>query len=233
VPDTLAFRAILGVLVPDFNTTVQPELESLRPTGVTNQTARFTLDADVLQNVVTVAEKLKACGPDVLLVGLSTEMFPGGIEVMRQGAADVTARTGLPVVTAPDATQAALRALGVRRLGIVTPFDADGNAHVRAAFEAEDFTVVAIDGLACPSFDAIPRATADDVRRVCAAVDRPGVEALVQVGTGLPVVALIDALERVHGKAVVACNAALYWQALRAVGIADPMPGFGRLLAGA
>jgi maleate isomerase len=102
---------------------------------------------------------------------------------------------------------------------------------VRAAFEAADFTVVAIDGLACPSLETIPRASADDVRRVCAAVDRPEVEALVQVGTGLPVVALIDALERAHGKPVIACNAALYWQALRTLGIDDRMPGFGRLLA--
>jgi maleate isomerase len=51
------------------------------------------------------------------------------------------------------------------------------------------------------------------------------------VGTGLPVVHLIDELEGNFDKPVVACNAALYWQALRETGIADPIRGFGRLLA--
>jgi maleate isomerase len=41
----------------------------------------------------------------------------------------------------------------------------------------------------------------------------------------------IEALERAHGKPVITCNAALYWQALRALGVADPITGFGRLLA--
>ena len=33
-----------------------------------------------------------------------------------------------------------------------------------------------------------------------------------------------------HGKPIVACNAAIYWQALRQIGITDPIPGFGTLL---
>ena len=53
---------------------------------------------------------------------------------------------------------------------------------------------------------------------------------ILQVGTALPVVALIAGLEARHGKPIVACNAALYWQALRAAGIDDPIKGYGTLL---
>ena len=55
-------------------------------------------------------------------------------------------------------------------------------------------------------------------------------EAILQVGTALPVMAMIAGLEAVHGKPIVACNAAVYWQALRAIGITDPISGFGTLL---
>ena len=41
--DTLAPRAIIGVMTPAMNTVVQPELDLLSPAGVTNQMQRFRL----------------------------------------------------------------------------------------------------------------------------------------------------------------------------------------------
>ena len=57
--DTLAPRAIVGVMTPAMNTVVQPELELLRPDGVTNQMQRFRLGGDtVSDDVVDEAQKL-------------------------------------------------------------------------------------------------------------------------------------------------------------------------------
>ncbi len=229
--DTLGYRRVFGVIVPDFNVAVQPELDMLRPVDVSNQTARFALDATVLENVVAAAARLTPCHPSALLIGLSTEMFPGGLDLLRQGADDVATKTGLPVFTSSHATHAALRAVGARAVGIVTPFDADGNAHVRAAFEAADFNVVGIEGLDCASFDVIAQTKTDDVRRAFASANRPEAEAIVHVGTGLPLVRLIDELEHTHAKPVIGCNVAMYWQALRQSGVDDKIAGYGRLLA--
>ena len=71
----------------------------------------------------------------------------------------------------------------------------------------------------------------EDIRRVFLTVAEADCEAIVQVGTALPVVAEIGALERETGRTVVACNAAVYWQTLRAAGIDDRIAGFGRLLS--
>ena len=113
----------------------------------------------------------------------------------------------------------------------MTPFDAAANEHVRAACEAQGFGVAEVHGLACPSPDRIPHAKLEDVRRAFEQADSAEAEVLVHVGTGLPVLHLVDELEQAFGKPVVACNAAMYWQALRETGIDDPIPGFGRLLA--
>jgi maleate isomerase len=230
MPDTIAYRRIFGVLVADTNTVVQPELDDLRPAGVSNQTARFGF-GNVLEGLSAAAGQLVACRPDALLIALSTEFLPDGLAFMELAAEQVAQRAGLPVFTAPQATQAALRRVGARRVGVVTPFDAEANGHVREALEGEGFAVASIEGLACPSLDAIARTPLEAVHHAFQAVDRPEVDALVHVGGGLPVVHLVDALERRFAKPVVACNAALYWAALRATGIDDRLPGFGRLLA--
>ena len=71
----------------------------------------------------------------------------------------------------------------------------------------------------------------DEIRAVFAAVVETPSDAILQVGIALPVVALIEGLETRHNRPVVACNAAVYWQTLRGIGIADPVRGFGHLLA--
>jgi maleate isomerase len=232
MPNTLAPRGLFCVLVPWFNTVVEPELADLRPAGVTNQTARFGFDAAVLENVASAAEHILPCQPAALLIGLSTEPYPGGLDLARQGADEVARRTHRPVFTASHATQAALRALGATRIAVVTPFDDAANAHVRDAFEADGFTVVGAVGLACPDLATIGHTAPDVVRRAFREADRRDAEVVVQVGTGLPVVHLVTELEQALAKPVVACNAALYWQALRETGIDDAVAGFGRLLAG-
>jgi maleate isomerase len=229
--DTLAPRAVVGVLVPWFNGVVEPELAALRPPGVSNQTARFTLDAKVLEDVADAAAKLAACRPDAFLIGLATESFPDGLATLQCGAEEIGRRTERPAFTASHACHAALRALGAKRIGVVTPFDAGANQRVQAAFEASGFEVAGIGGLACPDLASIGRTPLDAIRRVFADVGAAPADAIVQVGTGLPVVGLVDALERALGRPVVACNAAMYWQALRAIGIDDRLRGFGRLLA--
>ncbi|MEM7430001.1 MAG: hypothetical protein AAF441_28370, partial [Pseudomonadota bacterium] len=78
--DTLAPRAIIGVMTPAMNTVVQPELELLRPEGVTNQMQRFRLGGNsVSEDVVDEATKLMDCHPAAIAVGLTTDAGPGGV----------------------------------------------------------------------------------------------------------------------------------------------------------
>ena len=75
--DTLAPRAIIGVMTPAMNTVVQPELEDLRPAGVTNQMQRFRLGGEaVSKDLIDEAEKLMDCHPAAIAIGLTTDVAP-------------------------------------------------------------------------------------------------------------------------------------------------------------
>ena len=103
--------------------------------------------------------------------------------------------------------------------------------NVQANVEEAGFQVVSIKGTEAPSLPAICETHLEDIRRVFLTVAEADCEAVLQVGTALPVVAEIAALERETGRPIVACYAAVYWQALRGAGIEDKIAGFGRLLS--
>lgn len=229
--DTLAPRAVIGVMTPAMNTVVQPELELLRPEGLTNQMQRFRLGGDsISDDLPDEAAKLMDCGPSVIAVGLTTDAGPGGPDKLAARCTEIAGHVGVPVLGASQADYAALKTLNAQRVGIVTPFSADVDAVVKANTAAAGFNVVAIKGTEAPSLPAICETPLSDIRDVFAQVAASDCDVILQVGTALPVVAMIAALEEAHGKPIVACNAAVYWQALRAIGITEPITGFGRLL---
>lgn len=230
--DTLAPRAVIGVMTPAMNTVVQPELELLRPGGVTNQMQRFRGGGDrVSDNIVDEAQMLMDCNPVALAIGLTTDAVPGGIDKLAARCADIATATGIPVYNASQANHAALKAFGAERIAVVTPFNAEVDQVVKTNAEAAGFTVTAIKGTEAPSLPAICETSLADIQAVFRQVAEADCDAILQVGTALPVVAMVDQLEQELGKPVVACNAAVYWQTLRGIGIVDRLAGYGRLFA--
>ena len=231
MPDTLAPRAVIGVMTPAMNTVVQPELELLRPEGVTNQMQRFRLGGNAIsEDFPEEAAKLLDCQPAAIAVGLTTDAGPGGPDKLGTRCAEISAQLSVPVIGASQANYEALRALNAKRIGIVTPFNSDVDQVVQANTEAAGFNVVAISGTNAPSLPAICETPLNDIRRAFSRVAASDCDVILQVGTALPVVALLAELEDTHARPIVACNAAVYWSTLRAIGIADPVRGFGTLL---
>jgi len=228
--DTLAPRGVIAVMTPAMNTVVQPELEVLRPEGITNQMQRFRLGGEqISDDLFSEAEKLMDCAPLALAVGLTTDAGVGGVEKLAARCSDLAKHLNIPVCNASEADHAALRAFGAQRVAVVTPFNAEIDQNVKANVIAAGFDVVAIKGTEAPTLPAICTTPLDKIRDVFRQVADSDCDAILQVGTALPVVAMIESLEDELNKPVVACNAAVYWQTLRAVGITDTLSGYGRL----
>jgi maleate isomerase len=239
MPDAFGDRAVFSVELPVTNAVVEPDMAVLRPLGVTNQTFRFAFPGlpDTVEALTDLMgptlDTVNSCGPDRVVVAYTPEYMADGITAASQLRRFVEDRTGLAVTMASDAVSAALRALDVQRIGLVTPFLPAANVNVTAYFAAHGISVVSETGFSSAQKGRTytARISEAEVRDAFARVDSPDVEALVQVGTALVCDGFVDALEARHDKPVVAVNSATYWLALREHGITDRLDGHGALLA--
>jgi len=244
--DRLGYRLKLGIVIPSTNSIVQPETDAMRPPGVTNHIGRIHIGDLPLTNDTEFASMVEAIAPDLygavdrvmtcrpahLIMAMSIPTFWGGVAGAEQLRAHMEARAGVAVSLGSLACAEALRKFPeVRRIGILTPYQPIGDAHVARFFEEGGWRVGAVHSLKRPSEVQIGHATEKDMRDGLKALAAQGVDAVVQAGTDLAMADLAGEAERWLGLPVIAINVATYWSALRRNGIADKVRGFGTLLA--
>ena len=234
--------------MPSTNTSVQPEYDAMRPSGVTNHVRGFRIpnaptrtDAEFSQQLenmratmVDATEAVLTLEPDHLILATAAESAGGvvGARVLRERLAGQERRTRRAVTLGADAILAALhRYGGIGRIGLVTPYMPMGDEQARRFFEDSGFAVARVKGLRCGSPVLIAHTSDAAIRDAIVEVDGPDVDAIVLVGTNLPMARVTAMAEFWLGKPVVALNTATYWHALRQCGIEDRVQGFGRLLA--
>jgi maleate isomerase len=243
--DVLGWRHRFGVLGPSTNTVVQPDMEGMRPVGVTNHYSRiYTPNATAIsnesfmdgarligQNTLDAVGSVMTSNPDSLIMGMSAVTFFGGVAGADAFLASLKQYSGLSASIGSHACRAALEAYGgVRRLAFMSPYFPAANTEVRRYFEESGYEVVRDQCLQCPSWTAIATIPVSTIRDAFRELDGPDVDAIIQVGTNLSAVRLCAAAEMWLGKPVIAINTATYWHALRSVGITDKVAGYGRLL---
>jgi maleate isomerase len=246
VNDSLAYRAKIGVVVPTTNTVVQPEFEAMRPAGVTNHVTRVYLpprpydDMEVYRKALETEESniedalkwLLPCAPHVVAHGHSIHSFRGNRGVAEAEAKKLSDFCGVPFVTPSTAVLAGLEAMGnPKRIGVLTPYWPPADQLIAEFFTACGYEVVASHGLKAKGPLAVAQFSPQQIRDGLKHLDDPRIEALIHVGTNLPVSGMTAEIEATHGKPLVGVNVATYWKALRSIGITDRVAGFGRLLA--
>mgnify|MGYP001028652044 CR=1 FL=1 len=245
MPDALGFRLKLGVVTPATNTIVQPELDAMRPRGITNQVFRVVIPdtpvdteqefaammAAVRTSIETAVDSAVACAPSAVIMAMSAETFwegsldPAGVQ------SHLEARAGTRVILGIHACRAAIeRYGGVRRIALITPYMPSGDAQVRRAFTDMGYEVVNLLGLKSNSPLLMAHESPERLRRAVREVDDPSVELILQVGTNLAFARIAGEAEQWLGKPVLAVNTCTYWHALRSSGIDDKIDGFGSLL---
>ncbi|MFW3171591.1 aspartate/glutamate racemase family protein [Geodermatophilus sp. CPCC 206100] len=178
--------------------------------------ARLVADADVALVAVNCTAATMLTGPDV---------------IRRR----VREATGLPSTTTIEAVLAALRAAGIRRPALITPYPDDVVAAETAFLAAQGVDVARHAGIPCrtPVEQAgIEPSAWLEIARSLAGRDTPPVDGVLLSCAGVRVAPVIDPIERELGVPVVASNQALLWQVLRTLGVPARPRSHGRLLAG-
>jgi maleate isomerase len=217
----------------------------MRVPGVTTHMGRIHItDADLSSNtsfeslldqvrreIDAATARVLTCEPDAMVMGMSAETFWGGIDGNRQFTEHMRAISGMDVTMGANACIKALELYGVRRVGVVTPYQPLGDEQVVRYFTECGYEVLGVEGLKCPTAPAISQVPESRLRQAIVDLHRQDVEAVVQVGTNLSMVGLADEAQRWLDIPVVAINAATWWAALRENGIEDRIEGAGDLLA--
>ncbi|MGI4797191.1 MAG: maleate cis-trans isomerase family protein, partial [Janthinobacterium lividum] len=146
--------------------------------------------------------------------------------------ADITAATGVPATTSALAFREAFRALGVHRVGLVTPYTRDVQDRIMTNWEAAGFPCTAerASGLRDNySFAEVPE---DDIAGMIRAVVQEGCDAVAIVCTNLRGALIAASLEQELGVPILDSVSVTLWRSLVMAGYpADGLAPFGRLFA--
>jgi maleate isomerase len=126
----------------------------------------------------------------------------------------------------------ALRALGVRRAALLTPYMQAINDRMRAHVEAHGIAVPAMGSFNEPDDLVAASITPDTLLEAAIELGRsPAVDGVFISCSSFRAAGIVAPLEQAIGKPATASNHAMAWHALRLAGYRDPVPGWGSLFA--
>lgn len=200
------YGPVMGVLVPQANTTVEPEMQALLGAGHTLLTARMTSPSpDSKQRLIDYFDELGrhvsqfdvaplrvagfACTGSSYLVGSEDEA--ARLKVL-------TAACGFPVLSAANAIRQALQTLGARRIALVSPYPAWLSDAGKAYWRDCGLELTASTGLPAELLDTrnIYKLRTEAVADLVKALDTRGCDAVLLSGTGMPSLRLMAQHDR-------------------------------------
>lgn len=232
-----ASRAAIGLVVLANDTVIEPEVRRFLPLpGVEVYSSRIPMARDVSpESLAAMADALPLAValllPDDRLDVVAFGCTSGSMIIGPERIAGIieTVRPGVKVSDPVSASLAAFSALGVRRVGLVTPYRAEVNARVERFFAESGLDIAARASFFQDSDVSIARIRGEDILRAAVEIGRRDVEAVFLSCTALRCAGIVEAVEAATGKPVVTSNQALAWDALRKAGVKQTLPGAGRL----
>lgn len=153
-----------------------------------------------------------------------------GPDTDRNLTAELSRALGVPATTSTLALLESFRAYGVRRLGLVTPYQADVAAAITGRYASEGVTVVIERHLGLTDNEAFARVGADKVTALIREAASAAVDAVAVVCTNLHSAPLAAELERELGVPLLDSVTATLWHSLLLAGADRPVDGHGILL---
>ena len=225
-------RGLLGVLTPQANTTVEPELAALLPSGVAMVNARMTSGRptivarllDYLDSLENWADQFANAPVGAISFACTGASYYAGVADEEAAVRRISAARGVPFITAGHAVRDAFNALGARRIGLVSPYPQDLTDAAAGYWQALGFQVVRIAGseLKDGVFHPIYAMSGDGAHRALLELDPAGLDAIAMLGTGMPTLAPIHRTPFHGGVPVLSCMLALAWRSVCALDKADP-----------
>lgn len=229
--------ARIGLIIPSSNRLTEPHFNRYSPAdvgihvtrlGITRPDARPA--AEMLDQIVEAASYLADARCDVIVFHCTGSSMEAGLAAERSIVEAIAKGTGTKTISTATAVLEAFRALAVRKVVMVSPYRQDVNDHERAFLAEAGVTTLRDRALDLPRSDGYINEPPETWLRVTQEEADPQADAYFLSCTNIHSLDVIEELESLLGKPVVASNQATLWHCLRLLGREDVIPGLGRLL---
>lgn len=236
--DGIAARTRVGLIVLATDHTIEHEFRQLMQIpGVAFYAARIENAAEINPTTLAAMEQGLAGATRVILPGIPLDVVAYGCtsasvvigeEKVFQRIRE--ARPGVQCTTPITALQAGLKAMGGKRIALLTPYIDSVNRRFKTYLEARGVEVPVVGSFNHEDDNEVARISTQSIYDAALELGKhPEVDAVFVSCTSLRVAAIAEKLERELGKPVTSSNHAMAWHCLRLGGISEPIEGWGRL----
>ena len=164
---------------------------------------------------------------DCVAYGCTSGTIAAGYDVIEKNVklAKPEAKVTTPITSALKA----LKAFNINKVSVFTPYTKSINDSVINYFNKEN---IAVNGLTYFDIESdldIGKVDEEYLFEVLSKINLEESEALFVSCTALPVLSIIDKLEKKMNKVILSSNQTLIWESLNAIGYKNSIEGFGKL----
>jgi maleate isomerase len=234
----IAHRARIGLIVLATDHTLEYEYRKIfNIDGVALYQSRIQNSPEINPVTLAAMEKGIAAATDLLLPGAKFDVVAyactsATVVIGEEGVFKRIheARPGVACTTPITAACAAFKALGAKRIALITPYIDTVNQSMRRFVEDRGIGVPVIGSFNHENDNEVARITTGSLKAAALELGRhPAVDAVFVACTSLRVAEIVEDIEAELGKPATSSNHAMAWHALRLAGIKDVIPGWGKL----
>lgn len=234
-----AAHSRVGLIIPSVNRMTEPQFNRYAPRGLGFNVARARIAgkwrrplAEMADEMGTAAKLLSDVAPDLIVFHCTNTAMSQGVNGEPALIDIVKKETGIEAETTSRMVLEALRALGLRKLLVLSPYKS--NRIANDYLEEAGFAVIHDVALDLDN-DASVEFTPGQWTELARAHDRDDIDGVFLSCTNTTQIEAIESIERSLGKPVVNSNQAVLWSCLKRLRpklpTIAPMPSLGRLFA--
>ena len=238
VDNGIGARARIGIIVLASDHTIEYEFrQCVNIPGVAFYESRIPNSPDITPETLQAMEDHISDRAAVILPGVQLDVVAycctSGTMIIGENRVFEKIHTGRPEAepTTPiTAAFSAFKALGIKRIGVLTPYSDEINLFMRAYIENKGFSVPVFGSFNEENDNRAARISPHSIRNAILEIGQHDeVEGVFLSCTSLRLVDSVEEIEQELGKPVTSSNHAIIWHSLRLAGIEEKIVGYGTL----
>src|SRR5580658_2119118 len=213
-------RARIGLIIPSVNRMTEPQFNHYAPEGLGVYVARGRVAgepsktvAELTDEIAHAAGTLADAGPDLIVFHCTHTSMKEGADGEARIIELIRRTTGIEALSTSSLVNDALRALGLKKLIVLSPYMS--NANIIDYLSAAGFTVVGDVALKCKNAADFETVTPQRWLELARENDTPEADGIFLSCTNTTQIEAVAAIEAALGKPVVNSNQAVLWGCLK------------------